>query len=209
MVLAIFSQLIFHASTQSRLLSSVTMAAISNKLALGAGCYWGTEKYIVKDFQKLYPNSIKEAKVGFMAPNADAMENPSYRQVCTGSTGHVEVLYVELNEPEKNFEPLIRFFYQFHDPTTLNRQGNDVGTQYASVIFVDDAEQKKLAEKVTSELQDLVTAGKVKYAGGSIKTGIVDTHPFYPAHDEHQQYLEKNPSGYCNHYYRFKEWPQN
>lgn len=142
-----------------------------------------------------------------MSPDADAMENPSYRQVCSGSTGHVEVLYVELNEPEKHFENLIRFFYQFHDPTTLNRQGNDVGTQYASVIFCDGEEQTKIAERVTSELQELVTAEKVRYAMPTVKTGIVGIQKFYPAHDEHQAYLEKNPYGYCNHAYRFKEWP--
>ena len=87
-----------------------------------AGCYWGTEKFIVKDFQKKFPGSISKASVGFMSPDKDAMENPSYRQVCSGTTGHVEVLYVELDDPEKTFEPLVRFFFQFHDPTTKNKQ---------------------------------------------------------------------------------------
>lgn len=155
----------------------------------------------------MYPGSVKDANVGFMSPDPNAMENPSYRQVCSGSTGHVEVLYVELADPEKTFEPLIRFFFQFHDPTTKNRQGNDVGTQYASVIFCDDQQQKEIAEKVKAELQQLLDKGKIKYLGNKIETSIVSTNPFYPAQEEHQQYLEKNPSGYCNHYYRFKEWP--
>lgn len=116
-------------------------------------------------------------------------------------------MWVELNHPAETFEPLIRFFFQFHDPTTLNRQGNDVGTQYASIIFCDDDEQKKVAEKVTSEIQQLVDAGKIRYATDKVHTAIVDTNPFYPAHEEHQEYLEKNPLGYCNHYYRFKDWP--
>ena len=181
---------------------------ISNKLALGAGCYWGTEKFIVKDFQKQYPNSIQKASVGFMSPDPNAMKNPSYRQVCSGQTGHVEVLYVELNDPAKHLEPLLKFFFQFHDPTTRNRQGNDVGTQYASIIFCDDNEQKKVATKVRDELQALVDARKVKYAGKEITTAIVDGNAFYPAHEEHQEYLMKNPNGYCNHYYRFKgDWP--
>lgn len=142
-----------------------------------------------------------------MSPNPDAMENPSYRQVCSGQTGHVEVLWVELNDPEATLEALLRFFFQFHDPTTLNRQGNDAGTQYASVIFCEDAAQKEIAQRVKDEVQALVTAGKINYAGKTVHTPIVDTNPFYPAHAEHQAYLEKNPLGYCNHFYRFKDWP--
>mmetsp|Transcript_29864 Transcript_29864/g.62422 ORF Transcript_29864/g.62422 Transcript_29864/m.62422 type:complete len:146 (-) Transcript_29864:85-522(-) len=143
-----------------------------------------------------------------MSPDPNAMENPSYRQVCSGSTGHVEVLYVELSDP-KVYEALVRFFFQFHDPTTMNRQGNDAGTQYASFIFCADDEQKKIAEKVKSELQSLMDEGKIKYGGGKVVTQISDLNQFYPAHEEHQQYLEKNPLGYCNHYYRFKgDWPE-
>lgn len=144
-----------------------------------------------------------------MSPDPNAMANPSYRQVCSGSTGHVEVLQIELNDPDSNFEPLMRFFYQFHDPTTMNRQGNDVGTQYASVVFCDGEEQKAIAKKVKAEVQALVEAGKIKYAGKTVETLITDLNPYYPAHEEHQRYLEKNPLGYCNHYYRFKEWPEN
>jgi peptide-methionine (S)-S-oxide reductase len=142
-----------------------------------------------------------------MSPDKDAMLNPTYRQVCSGSSKHVEVLYVELNEPEKHYEELIKFFFQFHDPTTKNRQGNDAGTQYASNIFCDDAEQKTIATKVKKDLQELVTAGKVSYNEKTVHTPIDDMNPFYPAEAEHQAYLEKNPSGYCNHRMRFKEWP--
>lgn len=174
-----------------------------------AGCYWGTEKFIVKDFQKQFPRSIKTASVGFMSPDPNAMKNPSYRQVCSGMTGHVEVLYVELNDPVKHFEPLIRFFYQFHDPTTLNRQGNDAGTQYASFIFCGDQTQQEIANKVTEELQELVNKKKItRYQGSEITTKITSINDYYPAHEEHQAYLEKNPSGYCNHFYRFKSWPK-
>jgi peptide-methionine (S)-S-oxide reductase len=175
------------------------------------GCYWGTEKFVVKDFQKKYPGSIKDAKVGFMATEPDnPVKNPNYEQVCSGNTGYVEVLYVELNEPASDyFEPLIRFFFQFHDPTTLNRQGNDRGKQYASVIFCDDEEQKKIARKVVDELQSLMDAKKINnYQLNKVETGIVETTPFVPAHEEHQRYLEKNPFGYCNHGYRFREWPE-
>jgi len=146
-----------------------------------------------------------------MSPDPNAMKDPSYRQVCSGSTGHVEVLDIELNDPvEKNFEELIKFFFLFHDPTTKNRQGNDVGTQYASVIFVHDQKQREIAQRVKNDLQHFMDAGKVKgYSGKTVETDIVSANEFYPAHEEHQQYLEKNPLGYCNHFYRFKQWPEN
>ena len=173
--------------------ASAIFSPMSNTFALGAGCYWGTEKFVVKDFQKKYPNSIKRAAVGFMSGNANAKQNPSYREVCSGSTGHVEVLDVELADPDKTFEPLVRFFFQFHDPTTKNRQGNDVGTQYASVIFCRDEKQAKIARRVKSELQQLVSDGKIpQYSGDTVETEIITTsNEFYPAHKEHQQYLEK------------------
>ena len=163
----------------------------------------------MKDFQKKFPGSIQKAKVGFMAtdPN-NPITNPNYRQVCSGATGHVEVLYVELVDPATTFEPLIRFFFQFHDPTTLNQQGNDVGTQYASIIFCDDDEQKSIATKVKTELQQHIDTGAINtYVNDKITTEIVSTTPFVEAHEEHQEYLAKNPFGYCNHAIRFLEWP--
>jgi peptide-methionine (S)-S-oxide reductase len=186
------------------------MAPIASTLALGAGCYWGTEKYIVKDFQAKFPGCIADAKVGFMSPDPNAMKNPSYRQVCSGSTGHVEVLNVELKDatPEL-FEELIKFFFMFHDPTTKDRQGNDAGSQYASVIFCSDDEQKKIANKVMAELQQAVDQKKVTaYNEKNLHTGVVGYTDFYVAEAEHQEYLFKNPNGYCNHRFRFKEWPE-
>lgn len=174
-----------------------------------AGCYWGTEKYIVKDFQKKFPGAIKKAKVGFMATDpSNPLTNPSYRQVCSGTTGYVEVLYVELHDAAANFEPLVRFFFQFHDPTTPNRQGNDAGPQYGSVIFCDGPDQATVATNVKAELQQLVTAGKInKYEGKTVTTEILAMTPFVEAEEDHQEYLTKNPSGYCNHAFRFTEWP--
>ncbi|GMH65059.1 hypothetical protein TL16_g04109 [Triparma laevis f. inornata] len=119
---------------------------ITSRVTLGAGCYWGTDKFIVKDFQKRFPGSVKNASVGFMSPDPDAMKDPSYRAVCSGSTGHVEVLDLELTDPQAQYEELIRFFYMFHDPTTKNRQGNDTGSQYSSYIFTYDSEQSKIGE---------------------------------------------------------------
>ena len=143
-----------------------------------------------------------------MSTSADnPVKNPDYRQVCSGRTGYVEVLYVELNDPAATFEPLVRFFFQFHDPTTKNRQGNDTGSQYASVIFCDDEEQKKVATKVKEELQQHLNHGKIKFARGTVETAILPTTPFVEAHAEHQEYLAKNKFGYCNHFIRFKKWP--
>ena len=173
--------------------------------------YWGTEKYVRKDFQKLYPNSIKSCQVGFMAPGEARWKNPTYKQVCTGASGHIEVLYIELNEPAQHyFEPLVQFFFQFHDPTTHNRQGNDRGFQYASWIFCEDAAQKAIAERVKSRLQNALNDGKLKncYSKKQVTTEVTQLTEFTPAEAEHQQYLLKNPQGYCNHRMRFKSWPK-
>ena len=171
--------------------------------------YWGTEKFIRKDFQKLFPNSVKYAAVGFMSPDKNAVKNPSYRQVCSGATGHVEVLNLELNDPTPElFEELIRFFFMFHDPTTKNRQGNDAGSQYASYIFTSDDKQAEIANRVKNELQKLIDDGKIpRYYEKNVETLIDEANEFYEAHAEHQEYLSKNPNGYCNHFYRFKNWP--
>ena len=196
------------------------MAPIASTLALGAGCYWGTEKFIINDFQKIHPGSIVDAKVGFMSANENAKANPSYEQVCTGKTGHVEVLNIKLRpnsdddsadgttDPEI-FESLMRFFFMFHDPTTLNRQGNDAGSQYASVIFCSDEAQRKIATRVKKELQDGIDGRKVTtYEKPTVETEINDYTEFFPARDSHQNYLGKNPSGYCNHRIRLRDWPK-
>ena len=104
----------------------------------------------------------------------------------------------------------MRFFYQFHDPTTNNRQGNDMGTQYASAVFVYDDDQMRIAEKVKKEVNGLLQKGVITtYAHDEVKTKIAKATVFYPAEEEHQDYLAKNPGGYCNHYMRFKEFPSS
>jgi peptide-methionine (S)-S-oxide reductase len=163
---------------------------------------------IYPDFQKLFPSSIKRAKVGFMAPEPEsALKNPTYRQVCSGTSGHIEVLDLELSDA-KYFEDLIKFFFQFHDPTTKNRQGNDVGYQYASCIFVSNEEQASIARKVKEEVQKLVDQKRIQsYTNSKVETFIASFNQFYEAQDDHQEYLTKNPNGYCNHRIRFKDWP--
>jgi peptide-methionine (S)-S-oxide reductase len=184
-------------------------ATLSNTLALGAGCYWGTEKYVRKNFQDKFPGSIKSCSVGFMSPERPEPKyrKPTYQQVCSGASGHIEVLYVELNDPEKYFEELIRFFFQFHDPTTRNRQGNDRGFQYASWIFCADEAQVAIATKVRDELQAAIDERAVVcYENKVISTKITPLTEFTKAQADHQQYLAKNPNGYCNHRIRLKEW---
>ena len=185
---------------------------VSSKLALGAGCYWGTEKYIRINFQKNFPDAIRHCSVGFMAPKEPAPEykNPTYQQVCSGKSGHIEVLYIELNEPARHFEELIRFFFTFHDPTTKNRQGNDAGFQYASWIFCDDEAQANIARRVRGELQQAVHLGIIScYAHRTITTQISSPPmpEFTKAQEAHQEYLTKHPGGYCNHRIRFHQWP--
>mmetsp|Transcript_96390 Transcript_96390/g.274740 ORF Transcript_96390/g.274740 Transcript_96390/m.274740 type:complete len:173 (+) Transcript_96390:205-723(+) len=154
---------------------------------------------------------IIRGAVGFMGPEG-SVKNPSYEAVCTGATGHVEVYdcdYDVIDDAPKDvtYESLIKHFFMFHDPTTLNRQGNDAGTQYASVIFCHDNVQLEIATRVKEELQALVDAGKVKYSGPTVSTAVVPATTFYPAEAYHQAYLENNPGGYCNHRMRFKAWP--
>eukprot|EP00977_Amphora_coffeiformis_P024253 scaffold15199_cov170-Amphora_coffeaeformis.AAC.3 len=177
---------------------------ISNKVALGAGCYWGTEKYIRKDFQKIFPNSIKSATVGFMSPEAQPrFRKPSYKDVCTGRTGHVEVLLVELHDPTAHFEELMRFFFMFHDPTQKNRQGNDRGTQYASWIFCGDDTQTEIATRVKEQLQNFVSGGKIRaYENNTVTTAIGPLREFTKAEEYHQNYLDKHPNGYCVSFHR-------
>lgn len=106
----------------------------------GAGCYWGTEKYLATKFLQLHPGSILGHSVGFMSPNENAPANPTYRQVCAGKTTHVEVLQLKFDNTIVSYEDIVRFFFTFHDPTTKDRQENDKGDRYGSVIFYHSPE---------------------------------------------------------------------
>ncbi|KAJ3318378.1 Peptide-methionine (S)-S-oxide reductase, partial [Gonapodya sp. JEL0774] len=114
--------------------------------------------------------------------------------VCTGSTGHAEALEIEYKEDKVKYEELVRFFFKFHDPTTLNRQGNDVGTQYRSAIFYHTPAQLEIAKTITKEMEPLWKR--------PITTSFEPAGIFYKAEDYHQKYLENNPAGYCNHWVR-------
>jgi len=170
----------------------------------GYGCYWGSEKFFKKDFQKLFPDSVRNIKVGFMGGSA---VNPTYREVCTQAqdeNAHVEVVTFEYDTSKATIEDVIRFGFRFHDPTTTDSQGNDKGKQYASVIFYHTEEQKAAAEKIKAEVQAAVDDGTITaYAKDTVVTEIRPASEFYPGPDDHQEYLDANPNGYCNHRLRY------
>lgn len=118
--------------------------------------------------------------------------NPTYTEVCTGTTGHAESVRINYNPEKITYEKLLDILWQVHDPTQGNRQGNDIGSQYRSVIFYSDLEQRKLAEAAISALS---TGGRYS---NPITTTVEPLPEFYIAEDYHQQYLEKNPGGYCH-----------
>jgi peptide-methionine (S)-S-oxide reductase len=149
----------------------------------GSGCFWCTEAV----FQQL--KGVSSVVSGYSGGH---VENPIYEQVTTGRTGHAEVCQIQFNPEEISFEELLEVFFNTHDPTTLNRQGNDVGTQYRSVIFYHDDKQKEIAERVKAKLD---SSGTWK---NPIVTEIVQFEKFYPAEDYHQNYFRNNPNqGYC------------
>jgi len=150
----------------------------------GLGCFWGAEK-LFWNLPGVYSTAVGYA--GGMTPN------PTYEEVCTGLTGHNEVVRVVYDPSETSYEDLLRAFWEAHDPTQGMRQGNDAGTQYRSGIYVnDDAERKAAQASLESYAAQLVKAGY-----GAITTEILQAPEFYYAEDYHQQYLAKNPAGYC------------
>ncbi len=122
-------------------------------------------------------------------------DNPTYEEVCTGLTGHAEVVRVVYDPEQVSYEQLLKVFFENHDPTQGMRQGNDIGTQYRSVIFTTTPEQQETAEAVKAAFEPAVR----KAGLGPITTGIVPAGPYWLAEDYHQQYLHHNPNGYCNH----------
>ena len=129
---------------------------------LGAGCYWGTEKFYAKDFNAKHPDSILGTKVGFMSTKPSDVE-PTYRSVCSGTTPYVEVAHILFDSNKVSFEEMAKFFFTFHDPTTFEYQGNDRGPQYSSVIFYHGNQQKETSKSVIKSAQQLLDTGKVKF----------------------------------------------
>lgn len=154
------------------------------QLMVGMGCFWGAEK----KFWSL--SGVHVTAVGYAAGHTP---HPTYEEVCSGQTGHNEVVLVVYDPTAVSVEALLKVFWEHHDPTQGMRQGNDVGTQYRSGIYYTTEEQQAAAER-----SRLIFQGQLSQAGfGEITTEILPAPPFYYAEDYHQQYLAKNPNGYC------------
>jgi len=151
----------------------------------GLGCFWGAERKFWELGDGIYVTAVGYA--GGFTPN------PTYQEVCTGHTGHNEVVLVVFDPKKISYETLLKAFWESHDPTQGMRQGNDVGTQYRSGIYVNSAAQRAAAEAAKAMYEKALAARRY----GAITTEILTAPDFYFAEDYHQQYLAKNPSGYC------------
>jgi len=152
----------------------------------GLGCFWGPERFYWQ-LDGVYTTAVGYA--GGYTPN------PTYEEVCTGRTGHNEVVLVVYDPTVVTYDELLKVFWEVHDPTQFMRQGNDIGTQYRSEIYVSSDEQRAAAEASLEKYQARLSAEGF----GEITTTIVDAPTFYFAEPYHQQYLHRNPGGYCNH----------
>jgi peptide-methionine (S)-S-oxide reductase len=152
------------------------------KATFAAGCFWGVEAA----FRQI--KGVRRTTVGY---SGGTLENPGYRDVCSGRTGHAEAIEVEYDPMEVSYAELLQVFWENHDPTTLNRQGPDVGTQYRSVIFYHNEEQQLAA---TRSKEELASSGRYR---NPIVTEIVPAAEFYRAEEYHQQYLEKRGLATC------------
>jgi peptide-methionine (S)-S-oxide reductase len=153
------------------------------KATFGAGCFWGVESA----FRQV--KGVTDVAVGYMG---GTLAKPTYQDVCTDRTGHAEVVQVDFDPDRVSYEELVRVFFKIHDPTTLNRQGPDFGTQYRSVIFFHDAEQEVAAGKIKEELD---RSGR--FSPRKVVTQIAPASDFWRAEEYHQRYFEKNGINAC------------
>jgi len=152
-------------------------------ITLGGGCFWCTEAVFVR------VNGVTDVESGYCNGH---VHQPSYEQVCGGNTGHVEVVQLRYDDTQLSLSQLLEVFFAVHDPTTLNRQGNDAGTQYRSGIYAHNAEDLKLAQEWVAHLN------QIKAFGEPVVTEVVERANYWPAEGYHQDYFERNPNqGYC------------
>ncbi|KAK2746719.1 Peptide-methionine (S)-S-oxide reductase [Onygenales sp. PD_40] len=158
--------------------------ANAQEATIAAGCFWGVEHL----FRKTFGNGkgLLDAKVGYCGGDTN---HPSYRSVCSGRTGHAEALRIIFDPSIVTYRQLLEFFYRMHDPTTLNRQGGDVGTQYRSAIFTHGEEQHQIAQTVTEKVAK-------EWWKAPVSTVVVPAGQWWDAEEYHQLYLENNPGGY-------------
>jgi peptide-methionine (S)-S-oxide reductase len=157
----------------------------SEILVFGAGCFWGAED-LIREIE-----GVIDTEVGYCG---GTFKNPGYHDVCTGETGHAEAVKVTFDAQKVSREQLLELFFKLHNPTTKNRQGGDVGSQYRSVIFYASPQEKALAEEAIKKAQSRWK--------DPIVTSLEPLKEFYPAEQDHQDYLRKNPGGYTCHYWR-------
>lgn len=173
------------------------MASTAPLATFAAGCYWGTEQFFMRKFK----DAILTHQVGFMGGREDA--TLTYATIKKGDTGHAEVFHFSYDPTKVTYEGLLEYFFRIHNSTTLNRQAGDVGTNYRSAIFYHNEEQKKAAEDYIAKLdgadKDLHAKYSKAFDGAKCVTTVEKAGLFIPAHEEHQNYLEKNPNGYCAH----------
>lgn len=163
------------------------MAGETEVAVLAGGCFWGVE-----DLLRKIPGVV-DTEVGYAGGKT---ESPKYEQVSSGGTGHAESVKITFDPQKVSFEEILGHFFRIHDPTTPNQQGNDIGTQYRSALFVQSDAQKRTAEAVKQKVE---ASGKWKKP---LVTQIVEGGQFWPAEGYHQDYLVKNPNGYTCHFYR-------
>lgn len=157
--------------------------SIPARAIFASGCFWGTEYY----FQRA--DGVISTRVGYIGGHK---ENPTYKEVCTGTTGHAEATEVIYDPTQTDYETLARLFFETHDPTQVNRQGPDIGPQYRSAIFYEDDEQKAIAEKLI---------GLLRGKGFEVATEVTPASTFWPAEGYHQKYYEyTGKSPYCHFY---------
>jgi peptide-methionine (S)-S-oxide reductase len=160
------------------------VTATTERAIFGMGCFWGAERRFWET------PGVVATSVGY---SGGTTADPSYQEVCSGRTGHAEVVLVEFDPAQISYEELLRVFWEGHDPTQGMRQGNDVGTQYRSAVYTFSDEQQSAAEASRSMYEE-----RLKAAGyGAITTEIRPAGPYYEAEEYHQRYLAKNPNGYC------------
>jgi len=183
-LLVLFATQIFAYSTDNKgKVKKLVMAAKEEKATFGGGCFWCTEAI----YEKV--KGVTSAVSGYAG---GSVKNPGYKEVCSGLTGHAEVIQISFDPSVISYQELLEIFFKTHDPTTLNKQGADVGTQYRSVIFYHTKKQKKIAEGIIVELD------QEGIWNDPIVTEITAISEFYPAEDYHQEYFENNSTqGYC------------
>lgn len=155
------------------------------KATFAAGCFWGVEEL----FSQV--DGVESTQVGYIGGRLD---NPTYEDVCSGSTGHAEAIELEFNPSVASYEDLLMIFWNNHNPTTINQQGPDIGEQYRSVVFFHNPEQETIANQLKEKLQD----DAIKKFGKKIVTEIIPVKKFFRAEEYHQQYLEKNNLAHCS-----------